>query len=162
MTHAHDEAFMARALREAAKASARGEVPVGAVMVHEGRVVARGYNKRELAKDPAAHAELIAIRSAAKKLGRWRLSGTTLYVTLEPCLMCMGAIILARIPHLVFGTFDPKAGACGSVYDVAADNRLNHRVAVTAGVLEDECRAALKDFFRELRAEKRAAKKAPR
>ena len=153
-----DETFMSAALKEAEKAARKGEVPVGAVIVREGRVIARGHNKRELANDPAAHAELLAIRAAAKKLGSWRLSATTLYVTLEPCLMCMGAIILARVPRLVFGAFDPKAGACGSLYDISGDKRLNHRVHVSSGVLGTESQAALKDFFRRLRAEKREKK----
>lgn len=149
---------MAAALKEAEKAARKGEVPVGAVIVSEGKVIARGHNKRELANDPAAHAELLAIRAAAKKFGRWRLSGTTLYVTLEPCLMCMGAIILARVPRLVFGALDPKAGACGSLYNISEDKRLNHRVHVTSGVLGTESQEALKDFFRRLRAEKREKK----
>jgi tRNA(adenine34) deaminase len=153
-----DETFMAVAMKEAEKAARKGEVPVGAVIVHEGAVIARGHNKRELANDPAAHAEFLAIRAAAKKLGRWRLSGTTLYVTLEPCLMCMGAIILARVPRLVFGAFDPKAGACGSLYDISEDKRLNHRVHVTSGVLGIESQEALKGFFRRLRAEKKEKK----
>lgn len=153
-----DHIFMAAALKEAEKAAKKGEVPVGAVIVAEGKVIARGHNKRELANDPAAHAEFLAIRAAAKKLGRWRLSATTLYVTLEPCLMCMGAIILARIPRLVFGAFDPKAGACGSLYDISKDLRLNHRVHVTSGVMAAESQEALKDFFRRLRAEKREKK----
>lgn len=153
-----DQIFMSAALKEAEKAAKKGEVPVGAVIVAEGKVIARGHNKRELAQDPAAHAEFLAIRAAAKKLGRWRLSGTTLFVTLEPCLMCMGAIILARIPRLVFGAFDPKAGACGSLYDISEDKRLNHRVHVTSGVLGNESQEALKDFFRRLRAEKREKK----
>lgn len=153
-----DETFMAYALKEAKKAQDKGEVPIGAVIVHEGRIIARGHNKRELARDPAAHAELLAIRAAARKLDRWRLSGTTLYVTLEPCLMCMGAIILARIPRLVFGAFDPKAGACGSLYNISEDTRLNHRVHVTTGVLNDECQDILKDFFRKLRAAKKEKK----
>jgi tRNA(adenine34) deaminase len=149
---------MAAALKEAEKAARKGEVPVGAVIVSEGKVIARGHNKRELANDPAAHAEFLAIRAAAKKLKRWRLSGTTLYVTLEPCLMCMGAIILARIPRLVFGALDPKAGACGSLYDISEDLRLNHRVHVTSGVMGAESQEALKNFFRSLRAEKREKK----
>ncbi len=153
-----DETFMALALKEASKAAAKGEVPVGAVIVHEGRVIARGHNRRELAKDPAAHAEFLAIRAAARKLGRWRLSGTTLYVTLEPCLMCMGAVILARIPRLVFGAFDPKAGACGSLYDISGDTRLNHRVRVTSGVLGQESQEALRAFFAALRAGKKDKK----
>lgn len=158
MTLRMDETFMAYALKEAKKAEAKGEVPVGAVIVHEGRIIARGHNKRELAKDPSAHAEFIALRAAAKKLDRWRLSGTTLYVTLEPCLMCMGAIILARIPRLVFGAFDPKAGSCGSLYNISEDARLNHKVHVATGVLNDECQNVLKEFFRKLRAEKKEKK----
>lgn len=150
-----DETFMRAALREASKAAEKGEVPIGAVIVHEGRVIARGHNRRELARDPAAHAEFLAIRAAARKLDRWRLTGTTLYVTLEPCLMCMGAIILARIPRLVFGAFDPKAGACGSLYDISGDRRLNHRVHVTPGVLGQESQEGLRAFFAGLRAAKR-------
>lgn len=158
MTLKTDETFMAYALKEARRAEDKGEVPIGAVIVHEGKVIARGHNKRELAKDPVAHAEFLAIRAAAKKLDRWRLSGTTLYVTLEPCLMCMGAIILARIPRLVFGALDPKAGACGSLYNISEDTRLNHRVHVSTGVLGQECQDVLKDFFRRLRAEKKEKK----
>ena len=142
---------MAEALKEARKAKKRGEVPVGAVVVHEGEVIARGYNRKESASDPTAHAEVVAITRAAKKLKRWRLAGTTLYVTLEPCLMCMGAIVQARIPRLVFASLDPKAGACGSLYDISNDRRLNHRVHVTRGVAEEESRELLKEFFLKLR-----------
>jgi len=155
LSQRQDETFMAQALKEARKAASKDEVPVGAVIVAEGRVVSRGHNLRESKNDPSAHAELIAIRSAAKKLGRWRLSGTTLYVTLEPCLMCMGAIILARIPRLVFGPLDPKAGASGSLYDIAADTRLNHRVNVTAGVRAGESSELLRSFFQKLRTRRR-------
>lgn len=153
-----DEAFMAKALREAEKAALKGEVPVGAIIVREGRVIARAHNLRESKADPSAHAELLAIRSAARKLKTWRLSGATIYVTLEPCLMCMGAIVLARIPRLVFGPLDPKAGASGSLYDIPKDTRLNHRVNVTGGVLAPESERILKSFFRKLREEKRSAK----
>ena len=146
-----DKLFMAEALKEARKAKKRGEVPVGAVVVHEGEVIARGYNRKESASDPTAHAEVVAITRAAKKLKRWRLAGTTLYVTLEPCLMCMGAIVQARIPRLVFASLDPKAGACGSLYDISNDRRLNHRVHVTRGVAEEESRELLKEFFLKLR-----------
>lgn len=146
-----DRAFMAEALKEAKKALKKTEVPVGAVIVREGEVIGKGHNRKESGLDPTLHAEVTAIRKAAKKLGNWRLSHTTLYVTLEPCLMCMGAIIQARIPRLVFGAFDPKAGACGSLYDVSNDSRLNHRVNVVSGVLEEEAGALLKDFFRALR-----------
>ncbi len=156
-----DEAFMAKALREAEKAALKGEVPVGAVIVREGRIIARAHNLREAKADPSAHAELLAIRSAARKLKTWRLSGATMYVTLEPCLMCMGAILLARIPRLVFGPLDPKAGASGSLYDIPSDKRLNHRVHVTGGVLASESEEVLKSFFRKLREEKRSGKGRP-
>jgi tRNA(adenine34) deaminase len=149
---------MGGALREAEKASARGEVPIGAVIVRDGEIISRGYNLREGKQDPAAHAELIAIRKAAKKLGNWRLTGTTLYVTLEPCIMCMGAILLARIDKVVFGCYDPKGGAAGSLYDFSDDRRLNHRLALVAGVREAECAALLSSFFAALRAAKKQAK----
>ena len=149
---------MGGAIREAEKAAARGEVPIGAVIVSDGEIISRGYNLREGKQDPAAHAELIAIRKAAKKLGNWRLTGTTLYVTLEPCIMCMGAIILARIDKVVFGCYDPKGGAAGSLYDFSDDRRLNHRLALVAGVREAECAALLSGFFAALRAAKKLAK----
>ncbi|AJE04663.1 adenosine deaminase [Geobacter pickeringii] len=147
------------ALREACKAARQGEVPIGAVVVHGGSVIGRGYNRRETRRDPAAHAEMIAIRQAARKLDNWRLSGATLYVTLEPCLMCMGAIILSRIERVVFGCYDPKGGAAGSLYDLSNDVRLNHSVEVTSRVCEDECSMILKDFFADLRARNKARKK---
>jgi len=150
-----DSYWMAKALAQAANAGARGEVPIGAVLVKDGVVIGRGYNLREGKQDPCAHAELLAIRQAARRLGAWRLSGTTLYVTLEPCPMCMGAIILARVERLVFGCFDPKAGAAGSLYDLTCDQRFNHRVAVSSGVRGEECSAMLSDFFRELRRQKK-------
>lgn len=153
-----DDILMLEALKEARKAAKKGEVPVGAVVAIGGAVVARGHNTRESSFDPSAHAEIRAIRSAARKLRGWRLEGATLYVTLEPCLMCMGAIILARVERLVFGALDPKAGASGSLYDIAADTRLNHRVHVTQGVLADESGALLRDFFSRLREKKRAAR----
>jgi tRNA(adenine34) deaminase len=146
-----DAAYMALALEEARRAAAEGEVPIGAVMVCDGAVVARGRNARESAADPTAHAEMIAIREAAEKLGRWRLSDCTLYVTLEPCPMCAGALVNARIERLVYGAADPKAGAVGTLYDLSADTRLNHRYEVTAGVLEAECGQILKNFFQGLR-----------
>jgi tRNA(adenine34) deaminase len=139
---------MRLALEEAARALAHDDVPVGAVVVGpDGEVVAAGHNERERRQDPSAHAELLAIREAARALGSWRLLDTTLYVTLEPCAMCAGAIVLARIPRVVYGTPDPKAGAAGSVLDVLAEPRLNHRPAVTAGVLAPECAAVLTAFF---------------
>ncbi|MBI1922112.1 MAG: tRNA adenosine(34) deaminase TadA [Geobacter sp.] len=155
----HDDAhWMGYALREARKAAACGEVPIGAVMVHDGKIIARGYNLRESKNDPSAHAELIAIRKAAAKLGDWRLSGTTLYVTLEPCIMCMGAILLARVKRVVFGCYDPKGGAAGSLYDLSNDRRLNHRVLLEAGVREADCSTLLSGFFAALRKEKKAIK----
>jgi tRNA(adenine34) deaminase len=147
----YDQKFMALALSEAERASEKGEVPIGAVIVVDGRVVARGHNLRELNNDPTAHAEMIAIRKAAKKLKSWRLANSTLYVTVEPCVMCIGAIILARVPRLVFGCCDPKGGAVGSLYDISNDKRLNHRVQVTSGVMAEEAQAILTGFFKKLR-----------
>lgn len=148
-----DIMFMRAALEEAARALAYDEVPIAAVLVHEEKVLARSHNLREVRQDPTAHAEMLVIQEAAKLLGSWRLIGTTLYVTLEPCAMCLGAAILARIPRLVFGAPDPKAGACGSVLDFADNERLNHRVEVTGGILEEESRQLLKKFFKTLREE---------
>ncbi len=143
---------MRRALAEAEAAAARGEVPVGAVVVGAGgELLAADHNRREEDQDPSAHAELLAIRSAAKQAGSWRLEGATLYVTLEPCAMCAGAIVLARIRRLVFGASDPKAGFCGSLGDLVRDRRLNHRVEVVAGVLADEGGGLLREFFARLR-----------
>jgi tRNA(adenine34) deaminase len=155
MTYPDDKKFMRLAIQEALKAQSIGEVPVGAVVRGmDGEVTSRAYNLRETSSDPTAHAEIIAIREAAKKLGNWRLTGTTLYVTLEPCVMCMGAVVLARIKRLVFGARDPKAGAVFSVYNIGADKKLNHSVEVEEGVLEDECLYLLKRFFENLRLEK--------
>lgn len=150
------EYWMAKALAEAEKAAQKGEVPIGCVIVHQDKIIARGHNLRETKQDPAAHAELLAIRKAARRLQSWRLLDTTLYVTLEPCLMCAGAIILARIPQVVFGCHDPKAGATGSLYDLSADNRLNHSFQVTSGVKSEECSALLSSFFAELRKKRKA------
>lgn len=138
---------MSLALKMAQKAKNKDEVPVGAVIVSDGKVIAKSCNARELTKDPVGHAEIIAIRKAAKKLGGWRLSGCTLYVTLEPCPMCAGAIINSRIDKVVFGAYDPKAGALGSVYDLA-QGKLNHTPRIIGGVLQDECAQLLKDYFR--------------
>src|SRR6266540_2679156 len=146
-----DSYWMGIALREAKKAGDRGEIPIGAVVVRAGTIIGRGYNLRESRQDPVAHAELIAIRQAARKERNWRLTGTTLYVTLEPCPMCMGAILLARIDKVVFGCYDPKGGAAGSLYDLSDDPRLNHRVELTAGVREEQCSGILSDFFANLR-----------
>ncbi len=147
--------WMAECLVEAAAAADLGEVPVGALVVHRGIVVGRSHNLRESSNDPTGHAEMIAIRQAAVALGSWRLLDCTLYVTLEPCVMCMGAIILARIPRLVFGCRDPRAGAVGSIYDFSRDDRFNHRVMVTEGVLATECGGLLSDFFRQLREQRK-------
>jgi len=142
---------MNEALKEAKKALKKGEVPIGAVIVSDNKIIARGHNLKESAFDPTAHAEIIAIKKASKKLGRWRLTNSTIYVTLEPCLMCMGALIQARVESLVFGCFDPKAGAAGSLYDVSNDRRLNHRIKLIAGILSPDCEKMLKDFFKKLR-----------
>jgi tRNA(adenine34) deaminase len=143
-----DEHHMRRAIREAELALGHDDVPVGAVVIGPtGELLAAGHNERERLQDPSAHAELLAIRAAAAAVGSWRLLDTTLYVTLEPCAMCAGAIVLARIPRVVFGTPDPKAGAAGSVLDILAEPRLNHRPAVVGGVLQPECAALLLDFF---------------
>ena len=147
----NDETFMHRALLEAKKAYLKGEVPVGAVITLDGQVVARAQNRREELQDPTAHAEIWAIREAAAKLRSWRLVGATIYVTLEPCPMCAGALVLARIGRLVYGAADPKSGAAGSVMNLVNHEVLNHRVSVTSGILEDECSALLKQFFSELR-----------
>lgn len=149
---------MRRAIAEAGKAQAKDEVPIGAVIVRAGRIIARGHNVRETMQDPAGHAEMIAIRKAARKLGSWRLLDTVLYVTLEPCTMCMGAIILARIPTVVFGCYDPKGGAAGSLFDLSCDPRLNHRVELLPRVLERECAGLLSDFFADLRKRRRKAR----
>lgn len=146
-----DREYMRLALEQARQASARDEVPIGAVLVRNDQVLARAHNFRETWQDPTAHAEMVAIREAATQSGSWRLTDTTLYVTLEPCAMCIGAIILARIPRLVFGALDPKAGACGSVLNVPAERRLNHRVEVFGGVLELESQELLQTFFKNLR-----------
>jgi len=147
---------MGRALRQARRADARGEVPIGAVVVRDGIVIGSGFNLREGAHDPTAHAELVAIRKASRKSGSWRLTGCTVFVTLEPCLMCMGAMILARIDRLVYGCRDPKGGAAGTLYDVSDDKRLNHRFSVVAGVMEDECSRMLSNFFSAVRTRKKA------
>jgi tRNA(adenine34) deaminase len=142
-----DERFMRLALDEAERALNHGDVPVGAVLVHDGEVIGAGHNERELRQDPSAHAEMIALRAGAAALGSWRLLDTVLYVTLEPCAMCAGAIVLGRVPRVVYGTADPKAGAAGSVLDILAEPRLNHRPAVEGGLLAPECAALLRAFF---------------
>jgi tRNA(adenine34) deaminase len=146
---------MQEALLEAAAAERIGEVPIGAVVVCGGAIIGRGHNLREASSDPTAHAEMIAIRQAAQHLGSWRLLDCTLYVTLEPCVMCMGAIILARIPRLVFGCRDPRAGAVGSIYDFSRDERFNHQVMVDEGILGAECSELLSGFFQNLRTRRK-------
>lgn len=145
------ERWMEYAVREAEQAYKRKEVPVGAVVVHDNRIIGRGYNQMESLKDPTAHAEMIAITAAASQLGNHRLADTALYVTLEPCAMCAGAIVLARIPTLVYGASDAKAGSCGTLYNIVQDERLNHRVDMVKGILEPRCSAILKEFFSKLR-----------
>ncbi|HLY83247.1 MAG TPA: tRNA adenosine(34) deaminase TadA [Acidimicrobiales bacterium] len=147
-----DEEAMAEALEEAVAAAKAGEVPVGAVVVAGGRIVGRGRNEREARNDPTAHAEILALQRAATALGTWRLGDTTLYVTLEPCPMCAGALIAGRVGGLVFGAADPKAGACGSLYNLCADPRLNHELPVTPGVLAEQASELLSSFFAERRA----------
>ena len=146
-----DEEYMRMALAQAEQAATLGETPIGAVLVIDDKVIAAAHNMRETWQDPTAHAESIALRAASAQLGRWRLSDATLYVTLEPCLMCAGALVLARIKRVVYGCRDPKAGALGSVYDVVRDGRLNHTYTITPGILESECRAVLQRFFEQLR-----------
>ena len=142
-----DERYMRLAIAEAERAPEHDDVPIGAIVVREGEVIAAAHNERELRQDPTAHAEVIALRAAARALGAWRVLDSALYVTLEPCAMCAGAIVLARVPRVVFGCADPKAGAAGSVLDVLAEPRLNHRPHVTAGVLADPCAVLLTQFF---------------
>ena len=142
-----DERFMTEALREARKAFDEKEVPVGAVITHQGRIIARAHNQRETLHDPTAHAEMIAITQAAEHLNAWRLSGCTVYVTLEPCTMCAGALVLSRMDRLVFGADDPKAGACGTLYNLVQEERLNHRLEVVSGILAGDCAAILQEFF---------------
>jgi tRNA(adenine34) deaminase len=147
-----DEFFMRQALKLAEEAFAAEEVPVGALVVHEGRVIGKGYNQRQMLSDPTAHAEILAITAAASALNDWRLSGCTLYVTLEPCIMCAGAIVLARIDRVVYAAPDPKAGAVENLYHVLSDNRLNHQPQVQSGVLANEASALLVEFFKKQRS----------
>jgi len=157
-----DSYWMQRALHLAGKAAVIGEVPIGALIVRDDTIIGRGFNQRESKTDPTAHAEMIAIRQASRRLHAWRLTGTTLYVTLEPCPMCMGAILLARIERVVFGCHDPKGGAAGSLYNLSNDPRLNHQVQLTSGIMQTECAAILSNFFRALRREKKALREAGR
>jgi len=146
-----EEKYMKAAIREAKKAWALGEVPIGCVIVHDGQVIGRGYNRRNTDKSTLAHAEITAIKRASKKLGDWRLEDCTLYVTLEPCQMCAGAIVQARIPEVMIGCMNPKAGCAGSIYNLLQEPAFNHQVSLFKGVLEEECSQMLKDFFRSLR-----------
>ncbi len=150
-----DEKFMREAVRQAKIAASKGETPVGAVIVRGGEIISRGYNKRETKKNALMHAEITAVGRACAKLGGWRLPGCDIYVTLEPCPMCAGAIINARIENLYFGAYDPKGGCCGSVTNLFADGMFNHRVNVTGGVMEEECARVLSSFFKALREKKR-------
>ena len=145
------EKYMKDAIRQAKKAAALGEVPIGCVIVHDGQVIGRGYNRRNTDKSTLAHAEITAIKRASKKLGDWRLEDCTLYVTLEPCQMCAGAIVQARIPEVMIGCMNPKAGCAGSIYNLLQEPAFNHQVSLFKGVLEEECSQMLKDFFRSLR-----------
>jgi len=142
-----DRNFMAVALSEASEAAAQGDVPIGCLIARGGEVLAAAANERERRSDPTAHAEILALREAAERAGSWRLDGATVYVTLEPCTMCAGALVLARVERLVIGAMDPKAGAVGSLYDITHDPRLNHQIEVRTGVRADECGALLRDFF---------------
>ncbi|GAB6128874.1 tRNA adenosine(34) deaminase TadA [Blautia stercoris] len=153
-----EEKFMKEAIRQAKKAYALREVPIGCVIVYEGKIIARGYNRRNTDKNTTSHAEINAIRKASKKLGDWRLEGCTLYVTLEPCQMCAGAIVQARIDKIVIGSMNPKAGCAGSVLNLLEMDGFNHKVEVERGVLEEECSTMLSGFFKELRMEKAKAK----
>jgi len=146
-----DERWMEYALREAEQAMKRKEVPVGCVIISDGRIIGKGYNQIESLKDPTAHAEIIAITAAAAFLGSRRLENTALYVTLEPCAMCAGAVVQARIPRLIFGAFDAKAGACGTLFNIVQDQRLNHRAEVVGGILAERCSGLLSDFFKLVR-----------
>lgn len=145
---------MIEALKEAGKAMARGEIPIGAIVVKDGEIIGRGYNLTESLKDPTAHAEINAIREAASFLGSWRLTDCTMYVTVEPCPMCAGALVLSRIAKLYIGTMDPKAGACGSIFNIVSCNKLNHEIEIETGIMQQECEGIMKDFFKELRKKK--------
>ncbi|HAY02808.1 MAG TPA: tRNA adenosine(34) deaminase TadA [Lachnospiraceae bacterium] len=151
-----DESFMKQAVKQAKKAYDKLETPIGCVIVHEDKIIARGYNKRNMKKNTLAHAEILAINKASKVLGDWRLEDCTMYVTLEPCPMCAGAIVQARIPRVVIGSMNPKAGCAGSVLNLLQQDGLNHQVETTKGVLAEECSGLMTSFFRELRKKKKA------
>ena len=154
----NDEKYMKEAVRQAKKAYGIGEVPIGCVIVYEDKIIGRGYNRRTVDKNTLAHAELIAIRKACKKIGDWRLEGCTMYVTLEPCQMCSGAIVQSRIPRVVIGCMNPKAGCAGSILNLLQVEEFNHQTELTKGVLEEECSQMMKAFFKELRESKKEKK----
>jgi tRNA(adenine34) deaminase len=149
-----EDHFMKLAIEQAKIAEENGDVPIGAIIVYKDQIIAKAYNQREQLKDPTAHAEIIALTQAAAYLENWHLNGCTMYVTLEPCPMCAGAIVLSRMDRLVYGCDDPKTGACKSLYNIVQDDRLNHRLEVTSGVLEEQCREQLQNFFEQKRAAK--------
>lgn len=153
-----DELYMRQAIKQAKKAAKIKEVPIGCVIVYEGKIIARGYNKRNTKKNTLAHAEIIAMNKASKVIGDWRLEGCTMYVTLEPCQMCAGAIVQSRMDRVVIGTMNQKAGCCGSVLDLLHVDQFNHQVECTIGILEQECSSVISEFFRDLRKEKKARK----
>lgn len=155
-----DERFMKKALHQAKRAAAIGEIPIGCVIVRDGKVIARGFNQRRSRKTTLAHAEMIAIDRASRKLGDWRLEGCTMYVTLEPCQMCSGALVQSRIDRVVIGTMNPKAGCAGSILNILRMPEFNHQVEITGGVLQEECSAVLQDFFKDLRIRVKEEKKA--
>lgn len=157
----HDKNFMRAAMEAARVAEDNGDVPIGAVIVHQGNIIGKAWNQRQQLNDPTAHAEIIALTQAAAALESWRLNGCTIYVTLEPCAMCAGALVLARIDRLVYGCSDPKAGACGSLYNIVQDERLNHRVEITSGVLATDCSKQLQEFFAKRRIENKNNGKIP-
>lgn len=154
--HDRHEYFMREALRLAEKAAEAGEVPIGAVVVHGDRIIGRGYNQREIMQDATAHAEMIAISAACQTLNSWRLDDCSIYVTLEPCAMCAGAIVLARIDNLIYAAADPKGGACGTLFNIVQDDRLNHRVNTVSGILAGQAGLLLSDFFESIRQKNRA------
>ena len=148
-----DQRYMKLAIDQAVIARENGDVPIGAIIVFKDTIIAKAHNQRHLLNDPTAHAEIIALTQAAEFIGNWRLNGCSIYVTLEPCPMCAGALVLARIDRLIFGCYDPKAGACGSLYNIPKDKRLNHNIETTSGILEADCAELLQDFFRTCRNE---------
>jgi len=156
ITAEDDIRFMQAAIRQAYIAEENGDVPVGTVIVHQGKIIAKAYNQRQLLNDPTAHAEILALTAASQYLSSWRLHGCTIYVTLEPCSMCAGALVLARMDRLVFGCRDPKTGACGSLYNIVQDERLNHSLDIRDGVLENDCSQMLSNFFQQRRLENKS------